>query len=126
MAVVLYRAGDWVCVSGGRVRPTVSLPQAASPPPRNLDLLPCDWPPGQSCDPLQREQPETHTLFNRLTHSHIFSFLFHLVVVKSSEDIQLWLQTSKLKMSRRPGDTKTDTDMILNFLLTFVNFHGPE
>lgn len=29
-------------------------------------------------------------------------------------------------MSRRPGDTKTDTDMILNFLLTFVNFHGPE
>lgn len=42
MAMVLYRAGDWVCVSGGRVRPTVSLLEAASPP-RNLDFLPCDW-----------------------------------------------------------------------------------
>lgn len=52
MAVVL--AGDWVCVSGGWVRPTVSLLQVASLPPRNLDFLPHDWLPGQGCYPLQR------------------------------------------------------------------------
>lgn len=53
MIVVLFGAGDWVSVSGGRVRPAVSLLQVASPPPLNLDLLPCDWLPGQGHYPLE-------------------------------------------------------------------------
>lgn len=52
MAVVLCRAGDWVCIGGGWVGPAVFLPQLASPPPRNSDLLPRDWLPCQSCYPL--------------------------------------------------------------------------
>lgn len=65
MTFVLCWAGDWVCVSGGRVRPAGSLPQVARPPPRNLDLLPPDLLPCQGCYPLQRrETNKTYTFFD--------------------------------------------------------------
>lgn len=53
VTVVVCRAGNRVSVSGGRVRPAVSQPQAASPLPWNLNLLPHDWFPGQGCYPLE-------------------------------------------------------------------------
>lgn len=62
MSIVLCRAGDCVCVNGGRVRPAVSLPQVDSPVPLNLALLPRDWLPYQGCYPLQREREDKNTL----------------------------------------------------------------
>lgn len=55
-AFVLAAVLVWLSVGGGRVRPTQSLLQRVSPPPPgNLELLPRDWFPCQSCYPLWRE-----------------------------------------------------------------------
>lgn len=54
--VVLVAVLVWLRVGGGWVRPAGSLLQRVSPPPPgNLELLPRDWFPGQSCYPLWRE-----------------------------------------------------------------------
>lgn len=59
--VVLFGVVVQVRVGGGRVRPAGSLLQEVSPPPGNLDFLPSDWSPCQSCYPLWREIDRTNT-----------------------------------------------------------------